>query len=402
MRRFLVKLLVLSLLFLLGQVVVAYFYPSPVPETVLHFQALLDDGVDILYFGDSTLWHPTGTQSTASMLQEQLPARKVSELSHAAYGMDVYLSYINYMLRQNQQPALVIIPINMRSFSPEWDRRPGYQFTYEKRVLGMGIPLTRIWGRPLQLFGGYEPSITQDEFLHSTVYTDSVPIGQVEDFEGSVGVAPVAQEGGEQFAYYQEVADNADYQRLMTYYYMEQLTPAHRKVTAMITLAQQLQAAGVGVLFYITPVNAEFGDVYLGEAFRQQFSANVAVIQNELAALELPLLDLSFDLAAYFFSDTEHLRQSGKQYIAEQLARTIDPAALAPTPTATPHLVATPAAPAAAPGNPLLATAIARATAAASGENATPPTAPPAATPSPIANPLLATAVMRATEAAQP
>jgi hypothetical protein len=406
MRRFLVKFLFLLLLLLTGQGLVGYFYPAPIPEPILHFQALLDQDVELLYFGDSTLWHPEGSQTTAAMLQELLPGRKVGELSHAAYGMDVYRSYINFMLRQGYRPALVIIPINMRAFSPEWDQRPSYQFTQEKRVLALGLPLARSFGRPLNRFGGYEPAITQDDFLRSPVYAGTTKIGKVQDFEDKDSIALLAEGGGEQFVYYQELPADGDYQRLLTYYYMAEVSPNHRKIGAMIDIAQRLQRVGVPVLFYVTPVNAELGDVYVGAAFRPQFTANVNVVREQLAAQGIELLDLSFALAAYFFTDTEHLRQPGKQYIAEQLALHIDPAAVAPRPTVTPlpmtpTVAATPSAPSAPPANPLLATTIARATQAASGVSNATPTAPPVAPPTPIANPLLATAVMRATEAAQ-
>jgi hypothetical protein len=273
-------------------------------------------------------------------------------------------------------------------------------------VLALGLPLARAFGRPLNLFGGYEPAITQDDFLRSPVYTGATKIGKVQDFEGEDSVAPLAEGGGEQFVYYQELPADGDYQRLLTYYYMAEISPNHRKITAMIDIAQRLQRVGVPVLFYITPVNAELGDVYVGEAFRQQFAANVNVVREQLAAQEVELLDLSFELAAYFFTDTEHLRQPGKAYLAEQLAVRIDPAAVAPTPTASPvpvttTVAGTPNAPAPPPANPLLATTIARATQAAGGGSSATPTALPVATPTPIANPLLATAVMRATVAAQ-
>ncbi len=405
MRRFLVKFLLLLLLLLAGQLVAGYFYPAEIPEPILHFQRLLDQGADVLYFGDSTLWHPEGSQTTAAMLQELLPDRNVGELAHAAYGLDVYRSYINFMLRQGYRPALVIMPINMRAFSPEWDQRPGYQFTQEKRVLALGLPLARAFGRPLNLFGGYESAITQDDFLRSPVYAGTTKIGKVQDFEDEERVAPLVEGGGEQFVYYQELPADGDYQRLLTYYYMAAVSPNHRKIGAMVDIAQRLQRVGVSVLFYVTPVNAELGDVYVGEAFRQQFAANVQVVREQLAAQGIDLLDLSFDLAAYYFTDTEHLRQPGKRFIAEQLAERIDPAAMPPTltpspPAVTPTTAVTPTPADGVPVNPLLATTIARATAAAGGD-ATTPTAPTVVTPTPIANPLLATAVMRATEAAQ-
>ena len=100
MRRFWVKLLGLLLLLLAGQLGIGYFYPTELAEPILRFQALLDQGADIIYLGDSTLWHPTGSQTTAAMLQELLPARTVDELSHAAYGMEIYQSYLDFMLRQ--------------------------------------------------------------------------------------------------------------------------------------------------------------------------------------------------------------------------------------------------------------------------------------------------------------
>ncbi len=406
MRRFLLKMLVLLILLLVVQGMVAYVYPASVPETIVHFQRLLDEQVDTIYMGDSTLWHPAGSQTMASILQELLPNQRIGELSHAAYGMDVYASYITYLLRQKYRPKLIIIPINMRSFSPEWDRRPGYQFTTEKRMLNMGIPLSKLLGRPLHLFGGYQTDITRDAFLRSEVNNGGTPVGQVADFEDSIGLAASVTQDTEKFVYYQELSENPDYPRLLTYYFMNALQPEHRKVRAMVDIVRALRAAGVEVLFYFTPVNAELGDVYIGESFRRQFTTNVNVVKAQLTAAGMiegtNLLDFSYDLAAYFFSDTEHLRQPGKLYIAEQLATHIDPAAMQPV--ATPQVTA--AAPdttlETVPANPLLATTMARATQAAGGAAAT-PVAPAAATAAtPITNPLLATAVMRATEAAQP
>ena len=95
MRRFLLKMLVLLILLLVVQGMVAYVYPASVPETIVHFQRLLDEQVDTIYMGDSTLWHPAGSQTMASILQELLPNQRIGELSHAAYGMDVYLSLIH-------------------------------------------------------------------------------------------------------------------------------------------------------------------------------------------------------------------------------------------------------------------------------------------------------------------
>ena len=120
MKPFLLKLVTLLTLLLLLQVGVALIYPFAVPVEIQQFEQYLDEQVDILYFGDSTVWHPLGSQTTAQMLQEYFPARTVAELSHAAYNLDLYQHYVQRLVAYSQAhdyaPMLVIIPINMRSF----------------------------------------------------------------------------------------------------------------------------------------------------------------------------------------------------------------------------------------------------------------------------------------------
>lgn len=408
MGRFLAKLLIFLLALLGAQAAIAAAYPFPISPEVLHFQRLLDDGVDVIYLGDSTLWHPLGSQTTAEMLQERLPSQTVGELSHAAYSMDLYLAYVEYMIRQGYEPDLVIIPINMRSFSPEWDLRPGYQFVEEKRTLRYGLALTRLFGRPINVLGGFDAGITQDTFLNSTVFSGTVAVGQVQDFEFATGRVPLEEQTSEQFVYYQEPIEDAELVDLLTYYYMYSLQPDHRKVEAMLQIVELLRPTGTQPLFYFTPINVELGSVYLDGAFEQQFARNVALVRELLTAQHAPLLDLSTDLEAFYFSDTEHLRQNGKQYVAQQLASQIRPDDVAPegadtfvqaSPTAaTAPESSTPTATLAPPAdNPLLATAMARAATAGAPTIDTPVAAEtPVPTP---ANPLLATAMARATVA---
>jgi hypothetical protein len=115
----------------------------------------------------------------------------------------------------------------------------------------------------------------------------------------------------------------------------------------------------------------------VGNTFRQQFTHNTAVVKSLLSARDVPLLDLSFDLAAFNFSDTEHLRPDGKYYVASRLAEEIKPGSTRmtrevttpmPVPTATPVVSSPGQETTAAPANPLLATAQARATIAAGGD----------------------------------
>lgn len=438
MKRFLVKLLIFMLALLGAQTAVAAVYPFPIPDDILTFQEYLESGVDIIYFGDSTLWYPVDSQTTAEILQGMLPEEHIGELSHAAYGMDVYRAYVEYMVSRGYEPELLIIPINMRSFSPEWDQRPEYQFVQEKRILQYGNLLVRLFGRPMNILGGFSTDITHEEYLLTDVYSGTVPVGQVQEFESALGSVPLGEQTEDRFVYYAEPTEDADQAALLTYYYMYQLTPEHRKVQAMLDIVELLEPSATQVLFYLTPINVELGDVYLPDAFAQQFARNTGLVVDLLAARNVDYLNMATDLQAFYFSDTEHLRQSGKQYVAQALAENIQPGTTnivqsnAPSPAARGEseqveadespaagvATATVTPPAAAsPANPLLATAMARATSAsepaAEEGSATASTSPTALeptgnvateTPSPSPmpeNPLLATTLARSTEAAQ-
>lgn len=389
MKPFLAKLAMLLLTLLILQILVGFLYPMEIPPEIVKFRELLTNEVEILYFGDSTVWHPRGSQTIPAMLQEYLTDRTVGEISHAAYNLDLYEYYVRGLVdatvESNYRPALVIIPINLHSFSPEWDRRPEYQFAEEKQVLDYGITVARLFGRPWTIFGGYNSPITTEEYLSTAVYSDTMVVGTVADFEDVLGNSRLEEKENARFIYYQALPAEGLTEKMLIYYYMFPLTADHRKVQAMRNIVMLLQQAEIEVLFYITPVDTEVGDVYLGESFRRRFTANKEVILDALAEVGAPVIDLSYALEPFYFSDTEHLHQEGKRYIAEQLVAQIEPSLIAddlrdgsadenivgaqrdtttmetPTALSTP----TPLPRIDAIANPLLATAVARATEAA-------------------------------------
>jgi hypothetical protein len=396
MKPFLTKLATLLVLLLLLQLLVGFLYPMAIPAEILQFQHYLENEVDILYFGDSTVRYPRDSQTTPQMLQEYFAERTVGEVSHAAYSLDLYLHYIQALVRHtaghDYRPELVIIPINMHSFAPEWDQRPEYQFTEEKLVLDYGITWSRWFGRPYSVFGGYDSPITTEQFLNTTVYSDTMVVGNVAEFEAALGNARLEEKEDRRFVYYQTLPEEGLMANTLIYYYMMPLTAEHRKIQAMLQIVTLLQEQKIGLLFYITPVDTELGDVYLGESFRRRFTANKEVVLTLLAEHNVPVLDLSYQLEPFYFTDTEHLQQDGKRYIAEQLVGWIDPTLSLDRTLAidaaedeqiadrdTPTVVPTPTAIATvdAAANPLLATAAARATQAAGGAAAATPTPVP-------------------------
>ena len=321
----LTRLLLFLLLLLVAHSVVSLAFPAQLPTEVLEFDRYLDEGVDVLYLGDSTLLLPVGGVTTGEILQELLPEQKIGQIAHPAYGLEVFYDYVTYMDRSGSWPQTLVLPINIRSFSPAWDMRPAYEFTTERRILGMGLPLARFLYRPLDVFGYFQPTVSQQVFLNTPVYDGDVVVGQVRDFE-TVAAGEVLGEGVENAYREVELEDEETAQAVLTYHYMFRLTPYHRKLNAMIAVAELAAERGVDVIFYITPVNTDQGERFLGAAFRERFADNVRVVQSRLEAASLDnamLLNLAFGLPAYGLTDTEHLTETGKEYVAEQIAATV-------------------------------------------------------------------------------
>jgi dienelactone hydrolase len=330
MKSLAVRLLAFILLLALLQFTVSSVFPVEIPQEILHAQKYLSDQVDIIYLGDSTLSLPAGEVTTGEILQEMLPGYTVGEVSHAAYNLDLYLHYVRYIIRSVHRPQVIIIPINMRSFSPEWDLRPGYQFEKEKKMLTLGPFFSRILSRPLETFGVFEPQISQDAFLNATVYNGDTPVGTVKDFESLADQGALQELQGDTGFVYHDVLpseENAEaLQQALIYRYMHGLKPDHRQLQAMLKIAELGNENDVGILFYITPINYQQGQRFLGDAFSESLDRNASLIQSLLANdTGVTLLDLAFDLEAYAFTDMEHLREAGKTYVAERLAGAIQP-----------------------------------------------------------------------------
>jgi pimeloyl-ACP methyl ester carboxylesterase len=318
----LIKIPAFIVLLVLVQGGISLLFPASLPAEIVQFERYLAEGVDVLCLGDSTLILPVGEVTTGEILQELLPDRRVEQVAHPAYGLNLFSDYTAYMDRHGGAPQTLVLPVNIRSFSPAWDMRPAYQFEKESKILALGLPWARLLLRPLEVFGYFRPSISQYEFLDTPVYDGDVMVGQVRDFE-MLAPGEVLPEDAENAYREVELEDEETAQAVLTYHYLFDLEPDHRKLDAMVEVAELAAERGVQVIFYISPVNVEQGERFLGDSFSEGVADNIRVVQSRLDAVSLDrvtLLNLAFDLPAYDLTDMEHLTETGKEYVAEQVA----------------------------------------------------------------------------------
>jgi len=271
---------------------------------------------DIIYFGDSSDTNydnkDLDKRSISQMLQEILPDYSMTSISHPAYAADIFLDFCKNMIKQKYYPKVVIIPINMRSFSLSWDKNPGWQFEQEKTILKN--KLLFMFFKTIEVFDKNNKrfnEITQGEFENMEVFNGEKAAGIVKDFEKH------------EFRNYSE----ENMKNSILYFYMFSLKNDHRKLNSLAEMKKILLENNIKPVFYITSIDYETGERYFTGEFTERLKNNVETIKSALEEDNFKVLDLSMDLKTNFFTQekypNEHLNEKGRKYVAEKIGEMI-------------------------------------------------------------------------------
>lgn len=305
-RIFLFKPALLLLIVGLLQLLIGAYFPEKSFKNLDLLKKYLKHPVDLLYFGDSTIWYTGGKdkdrRSIDRMLRHSLRGYRVKSITHAAYQLEVYAAFCQYIVKQKKEkhPRVIIFPINMRSFSLEWDRNPRYQFEKEKIILEGGVRL--VFYKPLRVLKYKFNKINRKEYLSTPVFFGNREKGTIKEMKGIKN------------------------QFILRYMYT--LTREHRKIKSLETAVELLSRHNIKFLFYITPIDYRSGERHLPGKFTKQLSRNVAFVRSLLREKGHHLLDFSQDLTSDYFAwrrrhkglPNEHLNQEGRRYVAEKIA----------------------------------------------------------------------------------
>lgn len=316
MRLFCLKLFVFIFLVLAVQLFLPVSRDIPNEIKLLDVYAKLK--AEIIYFGDSTInWaspSDISQESMSGLLQRLLPHVRVAKLTHASYQPDVYAAFAEYIARKGYNPRFVIIPVNLRSFSPEWDRQPLWQFEKEKLTLAMKDTWMMKFYRPLAVFKFFDPAISRFDYDQTPVFIDGKFAGRVRDYDNPD---------------YREISEEKMKKKLI-FRYMYTLTARHRKVLSLVHAAAVFKSAGIEPVFYITPVDIQAIERVLGPASVGRVANNVGVIRTALAGQNAQLLDLSTALPGGEFCwpadgdgpryPNEHLKLRGRMLVVKSLS----------------------------------------------------------------------------------
>jgi hypothetical protein len=317
MKRLIAKMAVLLFIAALCQATLTML--TGAPEEVKEIDQYLKNKVDIIYFGDSTVRHVAANdldrRSIAAMLQDQAPHLKIGVISQGSLNLDAYVAYYRYIVTQKNLPSAFIMCINMRSFSPEWDRRPQYQFGRLKAFLGDN-PLVKVLYGPLSVFKYNFYGISQNEFENTAVFNGNIAAGSVREYDWSLR------------GNYSENREEK-IKKLYVFLYMYSLKEQHRKLNSMLDIAQTAKRYGIRVIFYISPIDYETAEIFYPSQFVERLKFNTNIIDSVLSREGYDVLNLSMGLKADSFdyripNINEHMNEKGRNYVAEELASALN------------------------------------------------------------------------------
>lgn len=294
---------------------------APYPE----LQMLLEnyDGVtppDILYLGDSVLLRISREDDKKDpldrMFAEKVAGRfSVLGVAHTAYHLLVYRELIHVLKKTVHRPKIILLPINLRSFSPQWDYHPSWQFWSEIQAA------QSYWSNLVCVDINNDdeglPNKTLLRLYDSIpVYYPEIGLKTIGYFRNIINAKPDDEE-----------KRKYRLQNIFRFHYMHELVDVHPKLKALNDIVKLVAEMGIYVVVYVTPVNRQAGQRYAGNSFLDMVKSNVSLIKAQSVSERFnPLVSFSdfsllLDSDCFFSEDnsTEHLNEKGREILSDQL-----------------------------------------------------------------------------------
>lgn len=282
------------------------------------------DAPRCLYLGDSVLLRVAHEDIDRRCLGElfcdELRVKMSADwIAHSAYHMEIYYYFLRYVLSLEQTPSLIILPINMRSFSPQWQYSPQYQFTKEIEFLKKAFDGNEDYSE------WSNKHLRDDETAYLEFDQRSVDYS-LSEFD-TVGQFRSLIESNPQSSAQKDIR----IKQIFIFHYLHQLAENNERLKFLKLIMQETLQSNSKLLAYITPINIDAGIRYLGTDFADGVRQNVGVIENVFSDLNseesIVLLNCveNFSSDSFFQNDnaTEHLNELGRSKLVHELIETL-------------------------------------------------------------------------------
>jgi hypothetical protein len=279
--------------------------------------------IDVLFFGDSTIRF-TGERDInrdgIDTFFQQRSGLSICAIASQGFSAILYSQYVRLLDATKYRPKLVIIPINLRVFSDSVAKRPSSSFPLRQIYTRYRASGVFAWRDYLQYrFLGLEDRLNNNwrdqPVMHGTVNlgTNSqiLAASRIDEW---LDYAPEREQ-----RYARQLGIK------FRYHYMMHIDSKDQMLGYLEDTLDHLKKLGIPVLLYLTPINVQDGERYVGTEFSEQVYRNVSVIKGRIVAHGETVIDLSRSLDPSFFIHKrdvfEHLNTGGREFVAQQVAQ---------------------------------------------------------------------------------
>lgn len=249
------------------------------------------------------------------MVADMLPVSSAAIVSSAFQG-EIFRDLMCALAVLPRRPTLVVMPINLRAFSPQWHSNPLWEMRQEREII------RRFVDDPAIAIDPVETVVAGPGFFDRYDATPARSVLSDLQSNGEFRALSLAQPSDERDAALR-------YRELFAWHYGFRLVREHPKLRALAEAVATAADLCGRVMTYITPINMEMGAHLLGNRFRGQMAETVDTARAGLASAGPGgTLDFCSYLGKqYFFHTnlaTEHLRDTGRSKLARAIVAGIE------------------------------------------------------------------------------
>lgn len=276
--------------------------------------------VDILYFSDSTSFASGRCESSRETIDEfinEVTPKKILKVTDEAYSAIIYQDYVKLLRHTKYKPKLVIIQLNLRTFSDNWYKNPYYMFKVKKESISFFNSYRfNIYNYiNYRYMGKLDKEIK--EWKNSEVIYGNKLLGTNGTIQEEIKITEHLECLGREYDYKEKLS------LAFRYHYMNNIKDNHPFFNDLNNTLEELKNLNIKVLVYLTPINMEDGVRYVGDEFRSRVNSNVETITEYLKKSGIDYIDMSSDLRGDYFVDKryscEHVNSEGRRQIANKI-----------------------------------------------------------------------------------
>jgi hypothetical protein len=272
----------------------------------------------VIYFGDSVSLRVSrddrDTRSLAEMVTARLSKKmQVVSIYGSSYDIRVFDAFVRALVEMKHRPRVIILPLNLRTFSPQWRLNPALQFDEQMRTVedfaAGSVRSVRSADKVPRSFEEFEA--TPVEYPN----TSMTRIGQYYD------LVRMRARTTEEREY--------RWRHLFVFHYMHPLHSDHPMLLLVKETLEQIERIGAFAIVYTVPVNYQAARKLIGDDFLRSIRQQVDLLHSLVTEMEHRGKARFLDLATMFGPDsffhehytTEHLNERGRQMLADLLAQ---------------------------------------------------------------------------------